>query len=114
MAEPGDLGVSLARALPWLVVTVILVVIFVFTAFAGGSKEKLSGPRELVGKCISSERSSLIVPVPCQGPNEGQVMLVVDRSSLCPDASSSRSVPGDLWLCLEPSPTATPADSPSP
>ena len=118
-ADPGDIGVSMARALPWVAVTVILVIIFVFTAFAGGSHDPSSGPHDLVGKCISSGRASVIVPVPCQGPNEGQVKLVVDRASLCPDASSSRSVPGDLWLCLEPfnpipkASTATTTSAPS-
>lgn len=101
LAEPGDLGVSMARALPWLAVAAILVIIFVFTAFAGSS-DQASGPRDLVGKCVSSGRASVITPVPCQDPNEGEVVLVVDRASLCPDGSSSWSVPGDLWLCLQP------------
>jgi hypothetical protein len=102
LAQPGDLGVSMARALPWLALVAILVIIFVFTAFATGSGRNASGPHALVGRCITSGLGSAIDPVPCQGPNEGQVVLVVDRASLCPDGSTSRSVPGNVWLCLKP------------
>jgi hypothetical protein len=101
VAEPGDLGVAVVRALPWLAIAAILVSIFVFTAFAGRSGEP-PGPRSLVGKCISSGAASAVVPVPCGEPNEGRVELVVDRASFCPTGSTSRPVPGDLWLCLRP------------
>jgi hypothetical protein len=100
-AQPGDLGVSVVRALPWLTVTAILVIIFVFTAFAGKHGAKTTD--DLVGKCVSSGNVATVNAVPCQGPNDGKVVLVVDRASLCPDGSNSRPVEGDRWLCLEPS-----------
>jgi hypothetical protein len=100
-AQPGDLGVSVVRALPWLTVTAILVIIFVFTAFAGKHGAKTT--EDLVGKCVSSGNVATVNAVPCQGPNDGKVVLVVDRASLCPDGSTSRPVPGNEWLCLEPS-----------
>lgn len=100
-AEPGDIGVSVARALPWVAVTVILLAIFVFTAFAGGNGDP-EGPETLLGQCVASRSGSAIVPVPCQGPNEGEVVLLVDRASLCPDGSTSRGVEQGRWLCLKP------------
>lgn len=100
-AEPGDLGVSVARVLPWLAVAVVLVVIFVYTAFAGGEGDP-TGPQSLVGRCISSGGASAIVPVPCEGPNEGEVVLLVGRPSLCPDGSTGLAVEEGDWLCLKP------------
>jgi len=100
-AHPGDIGLSVVRALPWMAVAVVLVVIFVFTAFAGKHSPKSSD--DLVGKCVSSGNVAAVNAVPCQGPNDGKVVLVVDRASLCPDGSSSRPIEGDRWLCLEPS-----------
>lgn len=100
-AEPGDIGVSVARALPWLAVGVILVAIFIFTAFAGGADEP-SGPAALVGRCVSSGGASELAPVPCEGPNEGEVVLLVNRSSLCPAGSTALSVEEGNWLCLKP------------
>jgi hypothetical protein len=100
-AEPGDIGVTIVRALPWVAITVVLGAIFVFTAFAGNDRQP-SGPQDLVGRCVSSGNVAAIVAVPCQGPNDGKVVLVVDRASLCPDGSSSRPIEGDQWLCLEP------------
>jgi hypothetical protein len=105
LAEPGDLGVTALRAVPWLALAGVLVVIFIFTAFAGNH----SGNRtdELVGKCVSSGNVASINAVPCQGPNDGLVVSVVDQASLCPDGSSSRPMEGDRWLCLEPSSQVT-------
>lgn len=100
-AQPGDLGLSVVRALPWLAVGIVLAAIFVFTAFAGSHRTS-DDPGDLVGRCMSTGASSAVVPVPCDAPNDGEVVLVVDRASLCPDGSSGRPVAGDRWLCLEP------------
>lgn len=101
-AEPGDVGVSVARALPWLAIGVILVAIFIFTAFAGGGDDDPSGPASLIGRCVSSGGASELVPVPCEGPNEGEVVLLVSRSSLCPKGTTGLSVSEGDWLCLKP------------
>jgi len=97
-ALPGDVGVSIARMVPWLSIAVVLMAIFVFTAFAG-PKHKTSNPRSLVGQCISSGSASAVVAVPCDGPNDGKVVPVVDSASVCPEGSTSRP-DGSLWLCL--------------
>ena len=100
-AEPGDVGVSVVRALPWLAVLLILGAIFVFTAFAGGGGDDPDRPQQLVGRCISSGPATAIVAVPCQGPNDGEVVLVANRASHCPDASSSIPM-ADRFLCVKP------------
>ena len=99
-AEPGDLGVVVVRALPWVAVLVILGAIFVFTAFAG-NREEPAGPEELVGRCVATGSASAVVAVPCEGPNDGEVVLVVSRPSLCPDDASSLPL-RDRYLCLQP------------
>jgi hypothetical protein len=99
-AQPGDIGVSIARTLPWLAVAVILAAIFVFTAFAGGERGD-PGPGARVGQCISPGSGSDVVPVPCEGPNDGKVVRVVSASSACPSGSTARQA-GASWLCLEP------------
>jgi hypothetical protein len=100
-AQPGDIGVSIARTLPWLAVAVVLGAIFVFTAFAGGDRGD-PGPAARVGQCISPGSGGTdIVPVPCEGPNDGKVVRAVDSSSACPSGSTARQA-GSSWLCLEP------------
>lgn len=99
-AEPGDVGVSVVRALPWMAVLLILGAIFVFTAFAGGGGDA-DDPQELVGRCVSSGPATAIVAVPCEGPNDGEVVLVASRASHCPAASSSIPM-AEGFLCVEP------------
>lgn len=90
-------GLAVFRLLPWLALAAVLAIIFVFTAFAGGDKKV----HDLTGRCVSLAGGSTS-EVPCEGPNDGKVALVVDRSSRCPDNSEPRSVAGDKWLCLRP------------
>ena len=45
VAEPGDLTVTIARAVPWIAVVIVLLVIFVFTAYAGSGDD---APEECV------------------------------------------------------------------
>lgn len=99
-AEPGDLGVSVVRALPWVAVLVVLGAIFVFTAFAG-ERQGPEQPDDLVGRCVATGSASAVVAVPCQSPNDGEVVLVVNRASLCPDGASSLPMV-DKYLCLQP------------
>lgn len=100
-AEPGDLGVSVVRGLPWVVALAVLVGIFVFTAFAGGPDDDGVSASDLVGKCVRLERGGVVASVPCDEPNSGRVDLVAVRASLCPDGSSLVRLPSQgSWLCL--------------
>ena len=99
MLQPMPAGHPFARAFPWLVLAVILGTIFVFTAFAG--REKGDPKQELVDHCVALGRGSTLSTVPCAQPNDGRVVLVVERPSHCPDGSEGRSI-DDRWLCLAP------------
>ena len=97
-----DPSVSVMRSLPWIAALVVLGVIFVFTAFAGDAGEDTRrSSSDLVGGCVQSQQGIGVVEVPCDGPNEGRVDLVVNRQSQCPDDATARSVPGEgTWVCL--------------
>lgn len=99
LAEPGDVVVMVVRSLPWIAVLLVLGAIFVFTAFArtGGADRH----DDLIGRCIATEEG-WPVEVPCDGPNEGTVTLVVDRQQLCPAGTSSHAVAGGRWYCVRP------------
>lgn len=99
-----DPGVSVVRSLPWIAALVVLGVIFVFTAFAGGAGEdSRRSSSDLVGKCVQSQQGIGVVEVPCDSRNEGRVDLVVNRQSQCPTDATARSVPGEgTWVCLRP------------
>jgi hypothetical protein len=100
-AEPGDIGVIVARALPWVVALAVLVGIFVFTAFAGGTDDDRVSGSDLVGKCVRLERGGVVSSVPCEEPNDGRVDLVAARASLCPEESSAVRLASQVsWLCL--------------
>lgn len=97
-AEPGDVGVAIARALPWVAILVVLALIFLVTAVANRS-----GPDEaedLVGRCVRLGRATEVDVVPCGGEHDGRVELVVDRPALCPDGSEGQGMADDRWLCL--------------
>jgi hypothetical protein len=100
LAQPGDVVVSIARAIPWVAVLVILVVIFVFTAYAG--KRGTDDTNSLLNHCVVSGSASAVRAVPCEGPNEGKVVQIVDRASLCQSGATTRSIEGNQWLCLMP------------
>lgn len=97
--EPGDVGISVVRGLPWVAVAILLAAIFVFTAFAGSSDP--SGPRDLVGRCVDRTTGAGVSAVPCEGPNDGEVVLVTDRATRCPSGTQPVALTGE-WLCVEP------------
>lgn len=111
LAEPGDLGISLVRALPWAAAVVVLGAIFVFTAFAGDTADDVSSGSDLVGSCVELRRGGEVATVPCDGPNDGRVDLIAARSSLCPEGSEVARLAGEeSWLCLrDPSPPSATA-----
>lgn len=97
-AQPGDVGVAIARALPWAAVLLVLALIFLVTAVAnrpgGGDDDRL------LGRCVRLMQASAVETVPCAEEHDGRVELIVDRPSLCPDGSEGQSVAHDRWLCL--------------
>jgi len=99
-APSGDLGVSIARSLPWIAVLFVLGVIFVFTAFARTGSD--ASDTELIGRCIGMDAGDPI-EVACDDPATlGRVSLLVDRQTRCPAETSPLAIPGDRWYCLRP------------
>ena len=98
-APSGDVGVVLARSLPWLAILFVLGVIFVFTAFARTGDEPTG--TELIGRCITMDAGDPVA-VPCAEENLGRVSLLVDRQSRCPAETTPLAVAGDRWFCLRP------------
>ncbi len=111
LAEPGDIGISVVRGLPWIAVIVVLGAIFVFTAFAGGDGDDAPSGSDLVGSCVVLQRGGAVAKVPCDGPSDGRVDLIAARSSLCPKGSDvARLARQESWLCLrDPSSVVTTA-----
>lgn len=100
-ARPGDVGISMVRGLPWVAVLMVLMAIFVFTAFAGGDDDDPPSASELIGSCVHLQPGGVVSKVPCNGPSDGLVVLVVVRSSQCPEGSDVARLPGEsTWLCL--------------
>lgn len=98
LAEPDDVGVRVVRGLPWIVAAVVLAVIFVFTAFAGGDDRPPSG-FDLAGKCVHAGEEG-IEETEC-GDGVDEVVLVVSRQSQCPSGAAATPYADD-WLCLRP------------
>lgn len=93
--EAGDLTVVLVRAAPWVVVLIVLGAIVVFTAFAKHTNART----DLIGACIVTEAG---VPreAPCDEPNDGRVVSVVDEENLCATGTTARVVAAGDWYCL--------------
>ena len=93
---PGDLTVALVRAAPWVAILVVLTAIIVFTAYARRTDSKA----DLIGHCIVTEEG---VPkdVPCDEPNDGLVVDIVDRQDACGTTMTARVVASGDWFCLE-------------
>lgn len=100
LAHPGDVGITVVRGLPWIAVAIVLGIIFVFTAFAGGGGSG-SDARSLLGRCVDQVPGDGLQAVPCDGPNDGEVVLVVDRATRCPSDTVPTSR-DDEWLCVAP------------
>jgi hypothetical protein len=103
-AEPGDLVVALVRALPWLIVGLLLGGIFVFTAFAAGGGDP--PPHQLVGDCVRAS-SSMLEVVPCV-PGGSQVDAVEHVVTACKTGTKPVSSGRDRVLCLRPFAGASP------
>lgn len=95
VAQPGDIAVAFVRAAPWVAIVVVLVAIIVFTAFARHPES----PRALIGRCISTTDG---VPhaVPCNEPNDGKVVDVVDAQVACAAGTTPRVMASGHWFCL--------------
>ena len=93
--QPGDMTVAVVRAAPWVAVLVVLAVIFVFTAVAKND----DGDDTMLGKCITTV-TGRAQEVPCDRPNDGQVLDIVQQANQCKGPAEAKVMPGGTWFCL--------------
>ena len=110
LVDAGPAGTApLLRGLPWLILAAVLLLIFVFTAYAGpngddptpgGSATSVAASVE-VGDCVDVQ-GDVVVAVSCDGGNDGQVVAAVPAASgVCPPDTQPVVTPRDnRILCL--------------
>jgi DnaJ-class molecular chaperone len=106
---PGDgAWTAFFRAMPWVVVILVLGGIFVFTAFAAGrdnapasSREQITLPTASVGDCVRFASSTQLALVDCSVPNQGEIIEKVPNGRPCPPGSTARYLPEEgLYACI--------------
>ena len=103
--EVIDPTARLVRGLPWIVLVVVLVGIFIFTAYAatGGSKKKPPSPTSAVARCVALGEGAP-APEPCDAPGARTVVteIVPSPSAACPTGTEAvTGQAGVTVLCLE-------------
>lgn len=89
------------RVLPWVVIVLVILGLFVFTAYAGPDDDSDEQPVGL-GSCVRSDGEQLIV-VACDRVNDGRIVEILPLGRECSDPDTRRlrrpGPPGTL--CLE-------------
>jgi hypothetical protein len=103
--EVLDPTARLIRGLPWIVLVVVLVGIFIFTAYAatGGTKNKAPSTTSGVARCVALGEGAP-APEPCDTPGARTVVteIVPSPSAACPAGTEAvRGQAGVTVLCLE-------------
>lgn len=117
VAPIGCVG-SFAGAAPWLAIIVVLVAIFVFTAYADDGSELGRGDpgadradveddpmvevRDVRGMCIQVVRGTPNVVDCFTRPNEGRIVALASPGAQCPDGTTEWLVPHQgVLACTE-------------
>jgi DnaJ-domain-containing protein 1 len=108
---------ALLGYLPWLLLVVVMIGIFVFTAYSGGGPDDDADPgtpgatveaRDIRGSCIRTSGGFVLVANCAQTPHEGQIVALASDAFLCPEGLDAWEVPQeDLVACADPA-TAEP------
>lgn len=116
VAPEGPMA-ALLGYLPWLLLVVVLVGIFVFTAYSGGGPDDDADPtspgatveaRDIRGSCIRTSGGFVLVANCAQTPHEGEIVVLTSDAFLCPEGLDAWEVPQeDLVACTDPA-TAEP------
>jgi len=91
------------RSAVWLaLILLVFAAIFVVTAYAGGGGSgRRSTVEDLVGRCVRIQVGLDVVEAPCDRPNDGEAVMIVDRASRCPRATAPHDVARQgVVLCL--------------
>ena len=101
--EDIDGTARLIRGLPWILVVVVLLAIFVFTAYAAtGGGKTTPIPSNNLGRCVHSTGDGNVEPAACGSEGARLVIATVDATQPCP-VGSERLAPlsGVTVYCLE-------------
>jgi len=96
------------RAVPWLLVIVVLGGIFVFTAFAASRRDGSPSPSQAttastasVGDCIRWLSSTELGIVDCDKPNDGRIVDKVSVGKPCPSDANQTYLPDEgMYACV--------------
>jgi hypothetical protein len=99
---PGPVGWVL-RHLPSVVVLLVLALIFVLSAYAGGGPASdrdgattpTTTPPIVAGSCLDIAPGPIVTQVPCSGPFDVRVVDRVAPGAPCPDGSEPRRLSSD-------------------
>lgn len=106
LPEMGRLGAGAMRHGPWLVLVLVLGLIFVGTAYAGGGSDEPAPPQRagadvVPGSCIDTGPGTVVDVVPCSGPHELEVVGVAATAEGCPpDSEPRRFSNAGAWDCV--------------
>jgi hypothetical protein len=100
--EVIDPTVRLIRGLPWIVLVVVLVGIFIFTAYATtGTKKKAPSTSSGVARCVALGEGPP-APAPCDAPGARTVVTEIVPAAACPEGTEAvGGQAGVTVLCLE-------------
>lgn len=101
---PPDMAAHAARGLPWILLIIVLVGIFVVTAYAGsGGAGDPPAARSAapVGSCLVVSPGPATSVVPCTAPHTGRVTARVATPEECPAGTDPRRLASDRLVdCL--------------
>jgi hypothetical protein len=107
VAPSYGIWTAILRAVPWLLVIVVLGGIFVFTAFAASqqngtaSKEPVVAPTAHVGECIRWLSNTELGIVDCDRPNNGRIVDKVAVGTPCPTGTAGTWLPDEhVFACV--------------
>ncbi len=90
-------GTVVVRGLPWIAVVVVLGVIFVVTAFAGGGSSTPAPPSTTigaaVGDCVRFPGPTAVDLVDCAAPHDGTITAFVPIGRPCPNGQANVYLP---------------------
>jgi hypothetical protein len=93
------------RGIPWLLIAVVVVAVFVAIALSGGGQ---SSPDPVdgvigVGSCVAVPSGGVVVEADCNGPYEGTVSALVAPDQTCPpETLMFRAVGVTVRVCVAP------------
>ena len=109
VAPDAGVWTVIFRAVPWVLVIVVLGGIFVFTAFAASRGDGSSptspavAPTAAVGDCIRRVSSTELDLVDCDVPNDGHIVDKVSMGKPCPDSARAIYLPDEnVYACVRP------------